>query len=121
MTASYVAWEQTKGVSTIPSFVYASPWLFSVTTNGIAYCLNGRTGEVVWQSRIGGEHSASPVYADGHIYILSEQGETIVIKAKAEFELVARNPLNETVQASMAVAGGRFFIRTGQNLYCIGK
>jgi outer membrane protein assembly factor BamB len=105
----------------IPSFVYVSPWLFSVTTNGIACCVDGRTGEIVWQSRVSGDHSASPVYAGGHIYFLSEQGETTVVKAGPAFELVARNPLNETVQASMAVSQGRFFIRTDRNLYCIGR
>lgn len=121
VTTTHVAWEQTRGVSMIPSFVYVSPWLYTVTTNGIAHCLDAHTGEIMWQSRIGGEHSASPVYADGHIYFLSEQGETVVIKAKPEFELVARNPLNETVQASMAVSYGQVFIRTDQNLFCIGR
>jgi outer membrane protein assembly factor BamB len=121
VTATHIAWEQTKSVSMIPSFVYVSPWLFSVTTNGIACCVDGRTGEIVWQSRVSGDHSASPVYAGGHIYFLSEQGETTVVKAGPAFELVARNPLNETVQASMAVSQGRFFIRTDRNLYCIGR
>ena len=65
-------------------------------------------------------HSASPVFADGRIYVLSEDGVTLVLSPGPKFEEVARNSLGETCLASMAVSQGRFYIRSATNLYCIG-
>jgi hypothetical protein len=61
------------------------------------------------------------VHADGRIYYLSEAAETIVIDASREFQILARNPLDEKTRASMAVSNGRMFIRTAHNLYAIGN
>ena len=100
--------------------LYRKPYLYTVTSAGIVTCLQAATGEVVYQGRLGGKYSASPVYADGRLYFLSEAGETVVIGSGPEFEILARNPLEEACQASMAVSGGRLFIRTDKHLYCIG-
>ncbi|HYO83583.1 MAG TPA: PQQ-binding-like beta-propeller repeat protein, partial [Bryobacteraceae bacterium] len=75
-TASHIAWEQTKGVSHIPSFLFVRPWLFSVTEGGIAMAQQASTGRMVWQQRLGGEYSSSPVHGDGAIYFVSETCET---------------------------------------------
>ena len=104
----------------IPSPLYAKPYLFVVTEGGIALCLEAATGQVKWQERLGGSYSASPVYAGGHVYFLSEQGDTTVVKAGAKFTKVARNSLKEPCQASMAVSRGQLFIRTDRHVYCIG-
>jgi outer membrane protein assembly factor BamB len=100
--------------------LYVKPYLYGITDGGIAHCYAATTGEVIYQERIGGNFCASPVYADGRIYFLSEQGETTVISAGAKFQVLARNPLNEKCQASMAVAQGHLFIRTENSLYCVG-
>jgi outer membrane protein assembly factor BamB len=121
VTATHLVWEQTQGVPMIPSFVYLRPHLYAVTTNGFAFCFEARDGKVVWQERIGGAFSASPVYADGCLYLLAEDGTTTVLEAGPTFKRIARNPLNEAAQASMAVSGGQFFIRTEHHLWCIGK
>jgi len=102
------------------SFIYAKPCLYSVIDGGVAYCFKAETGEIVWQQRVGGATSASPVHADGRLYFLSEAGETAVVEAKPEFKLVAKNSLDEKCQASLAVSGRQLFIRTEKNLYCIG-
>lgn len=78
------------------------------------------TGEVVWQERLGGSFSASPVSAEGHIYFVSDNGETTVIEAGPEFHVLARNPLGEKVQASPAPSQGQVFLRTERHLFCIG-
>ncbi|MBL9135040.1 MAG: PQQ-binding-like beta-propeller repeat protein [Verrucomicrobiales bacterium] len=121
VTASHVAWEQRKGTPTQPSLLYVSPHLYGITDGGIVHCYDGKTGEVIYAERVGGNHSASPVYADGHIYFLSETAETTVVKAGPKFEIVARNPLNEKCQASIAVSRGHLFLRTEKHLFCIGK
>jgi outer membrane protein assembly factor BamB len=120
VTSTHVAWEQRKGAPTQPSLLYVKPHLYAITDGGIAHCYNAQSGEIVWEERVGGNHSASPVYADGNIYFLSEAGETTVIKAGENFQEVARNALGEKCQASMAISGGRIFIRGEKSLYCIG-
>ena len=121
VTRTNVVWTVKKAVPMIPSFLYHDRHLYTISEGGIALCLKAETGEVLWQERIGGKHSASPIYADGKIYFLSETGEGTVIEAGPQFKLVARNQLDEACQASYAISRGRIFIRTEENLYCIGR
>jgi outer membrane protein assembly factor BamB len=116
-----IVWEQRKGVPTQASLVYAGTNLFAVTDGGIASCFNPANGDILWQERVGGNYSASPVVAEGRIYFLNEAGETTVIAAAPEFKVLAKNALGEKCQASMAVSGGRLFFRTDKNLFCIAQ
>jgi outer membrane protein assembly factor BamB len=113
-------WEQTRLVPKIPSFAYAKPYLFVVEEGGTVECLRAATGEVVWESRLSGRYEPSPVLAEGRLYFLSSSGKTTVIEAGPEFKKLAENPLGEKCGASMAVSGGRLFIRTEKNLFSIG-
>ena len=121
VTDTHIAWAQTKGVPSLSSVLYVKPYLYSVTDKGVATCYDGESGEIVWQDRIGGNHSASPVYADGKVYFLSEEGETTVVEHGPEFKVVARNPIGEKCQASIAISDGRLFIRSDRHLFCIGS
>jgi outer membrane protein assembly factor BamB len=116
-----LAWEQRKGMPHIPSFLYLEPHLYGITEGGVAICLKADTGEMVWQERVGGNFSASPIAAEGRIYFLSDTGETTVIAAGPEFKVVARNALGEKTQASVAVSQKQLFIRTAAKVYCIGR
>ena len=120
VTGSHIAWEQTKGVPALPSFLYVKPHLYSITRDNIMHCIDATSGEIVWLERLEGAYSASPVYADGRIYVLSEEGVTLVLHPGAQYSEIARNKLDEKCMASMAVSQGQFFIRTAENLYCIG-
>lgn len=84
-------------------------------------CINVANGKEVWEQRSqAGAHWASTIYAGGLLYATGQRGETIVFKPNAEkFELVARNQLNETCNATPAVSDGQIFIRTYKALYCI--
>lgn len=121
VTKTHIVWEQTRGVPMVPSMIYLKPHLFAVTDNGIATCFDAKNGDIIWQERLGGNYASSPVYADDKIYFLSMEGETVVVEASPMFKIIARNPLNEQCQASMAVSNGKLFIRTAKNLFCIGK
>jgi outer membrane protein assembly factor BamB len=93
-----------------------------VADNGMASCLDARTGNVHWQQqRLPGNYSALPLYAAGKIYFQSEQGMGTVLKAGTRFEVVARNPMGERTLASYAVADGVLFLRTDKNLYRIQR
>jgi outer membrane protein assembly factor BamB len=121
VTQTHIVWEQIKGVPTQPSPIYVKPRLYAITDGGILTCYNPQNGDVLWQDRVGGTHSASPVFADGKIYFLSETGETTVIDSGETFKVLACNPLNERCQASIAISGGNILIRTEKAISCIGQ
>ncbi len=117
---SNLVWEQRKSLPRIPSYLFGKPYLYTLTEGGVAMCLKADTGEIVWQERVGGNHSASPVAAGGRIYLLADDGVTTVIEAGPEFKVLARNALGEKAQASPAISQGRLFIRTEKRLFAIG-
>ena len=121
VTKQNLIWEQKKGVPMIPSLLLADGLLYSVKENGILQCMEPSSGEIIYTERLEGTYSASPVLADGKIYILNDDGNTTVIRPGREYKALAENDLNERTQASIAVSNGRLFIRTSKNLYCIGN
>jgi outer membrane protein assembly factor BamB len=122
ITKTHMAWEQKKGVPSLASMLYVKPHLYSVTDAGVVTCFAAKTGNIVWQERIGGKHSSAPVYADGHIYFLSEaEGESVILKAGDKFKVVGRNRIDEKCKAMIAISQGQLFIRSEKNLLCIGK
>ncbi|MDA1015624.1 MAG: PQQ-binding-like beta-propeller repeat protein [Planctomycetota bacterium] len=121
VTKTHIAWEQKKGVPALASPLYLAPYLYTITRDNILHCIEAATGEIVWLERLKGAYSASPVLADGKIYILSEDGVTVVLRPGAKYEEIARNNLGDTCLASMAVSQGRFYIRSTEHLYCIGR
>jgi len=121
VTDTHIAWEQKKGVPAMPSPLLVGPHLYTITRDNILYCIDAQNGEPLWNKRLTGTHSASPVYADGRIYILSETGTTLVLEPGSEYKELASNPLEEKCLASMAVSDGHFFIRGTTHLFCIGS
>jgi len=118
---SNLVWEQRKGIPRVPSMLFVKPYLYAITDGGIASCFAADTGAIVWQERVGGNFSASPIAADGRLYFLSDEGVTTVLRAGPKFEVLATNPIGEKLQASMAAANGRILIRTTSHLWCIGS
>ena len=125
ITKTHIAWESADDVPKIPSMLYVKPYLYILTEAGVAKCLKAATGEVIWRQRLGERHSASPVWADGKIYFLSEKGTTTVISEGAEFKVLTKNELssatgNKKCKASPAISQQNIFIRSEKLLYCIG-
>ncbi|MEO6245528.1 MAG: PQQ-binding-like beta-propeller repeat protein [Opitutaceae bacterium] len=119
VTDTHVAWRTTKGAPLTPSVVVVGDELYMVADSGVASCLDAKTGTVHWQERIEGNHSASPLAAEGRIYFLSEEGVGTVLKAARTFEKLAVNKIGERSLASYAVAEGSLFLRTASHLYRI--
>ncbi len=117
---SNLVWEQKKGMPKVPSMIYVKPHLYAIS-GGILTCIKGDTGELLYQERIGGNYSASPVSADGLLYIIADDGVTTVLSAGPQFKVLATNPIGEKVQASIAISNKRLFIRSATQLYCIGS
>jgi hypothetical protein len=85
----------------------------------VASAVEAKTGAVVWTGRIGGTHSASPVYADGRVYFFDEEGKTAVVEAGRTFKVLAENRLGDGYLASPAIAGKAFIVRSRSHLYRI--
>jgi outer membrane protein assembly factor BamB len=117
VTKSHIAWTLKRGVSLTPSPLLVGDELYMVSDNGVASCIDAKTGAPYWQVRLGGNHSASPIYADGRIYFLSEEGESVVIAPGKEFKALATNQLDGPTLASMAVSNGSIFVRSQTHLY----
>ena len=119
VTETHVKWSHQKQVPHTPSIIVRDELIYMVSDRGIGSCLEAKTGEVVWQERIGGNYSASPVYANGLIYLQSEQGDATVIEASRDFKVVSKNTFGERTLASYGVANGTLLIRTSEKLYCV--
>jgi hypothetical protein len=120
VTDSDVVWKETRRMPQRVSPLLVGDLLFVVNRNGIASCLEAQSGMLIWQERLEGAYSASPIYAAGRIYLFNEDAVCTVIKPVREFEVLATNPLaKEPLMATPAVAGKALFIRTEKHLYHI--
>ena len=120
VTKTHVAWTLMRGAPLTPSPLAVDDELYLVSDNGIASCLDARTGQPHWQQRLNGNYSASPIYADGRIYFLNEEGGATVITPGRQFRQLALNQLEGDTLASMAVSDGSIYIRSDSHLYRIG-
>jgi outer membrane protein assembly factor BamB len=121
VTKTHIAWTLTRGAPLTPSPLLVGDELFVVNDGGIASCLDAKTGATNWVQRLGGAFSASPVFADGRIYFLSEEGASIVLAPGREFRKLAESTLDGAILASMAVSEGSIFIRTNSHLYRLAQ
>lgn len=120
VTRSHVAWRAAKGVTYVPSPLFHAGKLYVVSDDSIASCFDAATGKQLWQERLDGGFSSSPVLAGDHLFVTNEAGKTFVLKTGSKFEVTAQNDLGDGGFATPAVCGGQIFLRTGTSLYCIG-
>ena len=120
VTSTHVAWKMSKMASLKPSLLLAGDELYMLNDgSGTLTCLDAKSGEPVWQEKIGGSYSASPVAADGRIYLFNEKGQTTVIKPGRTFERLATSQLDAGCMATPAVSGRALILRTKTHLYRI--
>ncbi|MBI3681734.1 MAG: PQQ-like beta-propeller repeat protein [Acidobacteria bacterium] len=122
VSTSHRVWAFQNGPD-VPTPVTDGKLLWTVNDRGIYSCLDFKTGRQIWgPERIrSGTYSASPLVADGKIYVTDEDGVTTVIRAAEKFEVLAENVINDYVLSSIAVSDGQLFLRTAKQLYCIGQ
>lgn len=122
VTKSHVVWGTGDRMPNMSSPVVVGDLLFIMNDKGGSMtCLDAKTGERIWRNRIpgGGTHWASPLYADGKIYVTSKNGSVVVISAARELEVLAENELEAEFIASPAVVGDALLLRSETHLYCI--
>jgi outer membrane protein assembly factor BamB len=124
---SHVVWKFERGPD-VPSPVSDGQYLYVVVDTGVVYCLDVKTGSVIYgpERLPPGTYSASPILADGKIYVTTEQeGLTSVFKAGPKFELLASNSFGDGCSpyclSTVAISQGQLFIRSSSNLWVIGE
>jgi outer membrane protein assembly factor BamB len=121
VTKSHVLWSAGNGPD-VPTPVTDGIYLYVVNDRGIMWCLDAKTGKEIYprQRLRSGTYSASPVLADGRIYVTNEDGVTVVVKAGPAFQVLAENEFDDYTLSSPAISEGQIFIRTSKFLYGIG-
>ena len=119
VTSTNIVWRVTKGVPKKSSLLLDGDLIFMINDGGIATCLEAKTGAQVWNERIAGNFSASPIIADGKIFFFNEEGKATVIAAGREFKKLAENTLASGFMASPAVTDQALILRTKTHLYRI--
>ena len=120
----HVVWLHPRASAYTSSPLFYEGRLYIVNDNGILAVHDARTGERLYRARVGGggfTFSSSPWAYGGHVFFLSEDGDTFVARAGSDstYEELGRNSLGEMTLASPAIAGGSLFLRTQTKLYCI--
>lgn len=120
LSEANVAWKNKQNIPTRSSPVLVDGLLYLNDDNGIASCIDAKTGKQVWRQRLGGKaYSASPLYAAGRIYFFSEDGKTTIIAPGREFKKLAENTLGDGFMACPAVVGKALILRSRTALYRI--
>jgi outer membrane protein assembly factor BamB len=123
-SSEHIAWSKKQRGSYMPTPLIYRNHLYVLANQGIFDCYDLKTGEEVYRQRLthqGGGFSASPVAADGRLYLPGEDGEIFVVKAGPEFELLATNAMGELLMATPAISSGMMFVKTQHHLFAIGK
>jgi outer membrane protein assembly factor BamB len=120
ISKTHVVWHVPTGAPYTSSLVHYQGLLYMAGDVGVVTCVDAKTGERVWRERMNGVFTASPVAGDGKIYLMSETGETIVLKAGRTPQVLARNQIEGRILASPAISSGRLFIRTDDAIIAVG-
>jgi outer membrane protein assembly factor BamB len=95
--------------------------IFMVDDSGIATCMDPKTGEAIWTERVGGNFSASPIYADGRIYVCNEEGKVTSFAATREYKVLGEGQFDSGFMASPAAVGNALYLRSKTHMYCLQK
>lgn len=122
-SSEHIAWSKKRGGPYMPTPVVYGDYLYTCSNQGVLTAYNAKTGERVYQERLGGKggaFTASPVASDGKIYLSSEDGDVFVVKAGVKYELLATNPVGEVIMATPAISEGLVIVRGVKHVYAFG-
>jgi tricorn protease-like protein len=123
VTKTHLLWNRDqKTPSNLSSPLFYNNRLYLVKSGGMSSCYDARDGKTLWErSRLGnfGDYFASPIAADGKIYIAAKNGFVVLLEDGPELKVIGKNDIGEEIIATPAIADGRLFIRTRENLICV--
>lgn len=120
-TNEFIAWRSSKGSPYTPTPIIYEDLLYTCADNGVLSAYEAKTGALVYQQRLPSSFSASPVAADGKLYLASQDGEVFVVKAGRKYELLATNPMGQALMATPAISEGLLIVRAENYVYAIAE
>lgn len=117
VTDTHIVWRITRGAPSTPSPLLVCDELYFVSDKGIASCVDAKTGKSHWMERLGGNFSASPVYANGRVLFLNENGMATWVQVGKEFAVLQKNEVPGRTLATPAFSNGAMYLRTDEVLY----
>ena len=120
----HISWFYKRMGAYIPTPIVYGDYLYVCRINGILLCYDAKTGEEIYKQRVGSMHSAftaSPIAADGKLYLADEYGGVHIVQAGPEYKHIATNELHESCLSTPAISGNLLFVRTIGHLFAIGK
>lgn len=118
--APEIVWEADEFLPEVASPLAVNGLLYVATSYGVLACYDAKSGEKQWEQDYGGSFYASPIYADGKVYITDMTGKTYIVKATRDYQLVGTPELSEKSVCSPIFQDGKVYLRGMNNLYCIG-
>lgn len=119
VTDTHIRWTAKKTLPQTPSPLLVDGLLYTVSDAGMLVCFDTATGQELWKERLKGKQTASPVYADGRVYVFDQDGNGTVFRPGRRYEHLATNRLDGGCMASPAISGRALFVRTRGHLYRI--
>ncbi len=117
---AFIAWSSSKGSPYTPTPIVYGDQFYVLADNGVLSSYVAKTGELIYQQRLPTSFSASPVAADGKLYLASEDGDVFVVKAGRQYELLAKNVMGQPLMATPALTQGMLILRGTNTIYALG-
>jgi outer membrane protein assembly factor BamB len=121
VTGTHIGWSDRKFVAKKSSPLIVDERFYMNSDDGVISCRKPASGEIIWQKRAGGDYAASPIFADGRIYLFSIEGNILTLEPGDEFKLLAETKLGDGFMASPAVVENDLILRSKSDLYLIRK
>jgi len=121
ITAKHRLWHVEKTQQRIGSGVVRGGYLYVSNAPGIAECIDVKTGKTTWKERLGGNLWGSVLLAGDRLYVSNTQGDIFILAASPQYRLIAKNSMGEHIKAALSPSDSQLFIRTYDNLYCVGE
>ena len=118
---AFLAWTTSKGSPYTPTPIIYGSELYVLADNGVLSAYDAKTGENIYQQRLPTSFSASPVAADGKLYLSSEDGDVFVVKTGRQYELLSRNTMSQPLMSTPALTDGMLILRGENAIYALGE
>lgn len=117
----FLAWSSANGSPYTPTPLIYDDLLYALADNGVLSAYDAKTGERIYQQRLPSSFTASPIAADGKLYLASEDGDVFVVKTGRQYELLSRNVMGQPLMATPAISQGMLIVRGENTIYAVGE
>ncbi|MGL6076076.1 MAG: PQQ-binding-like beta-propeller repeat protein [Fimbriiglobus sp.] len=114
-------WKSARLQTGMTSPLFYEGKVYGISSAGVLVCVDAKNGQQVWDMRVKGKFSASPIAADGKLFLFSEEGKLYTIKLGEEPEIIGESETKERGQATPAISGGAIYLRGTKTLFCVGS